>query len=72
MEHLSGSPGQDVSGCLAIVLMAKDLERLGDHCRNIYELASKSHRPVHALPGYEALGQAAAALRLTDEDAGRA
>jgi phosphate transport system protein len=37
-EHLTINPGQDVSGCLALMLMAKDAERLGDHARNLYDI----------------------------------
>ena len=46
MEHLSINPGQDASGCLAVMIMAKDLERLGDHGRNLFELASRSERGI--------------------------
>ena len=46
VAHLDANPGKDVSGCLAIMIMAKDLERLGDHGRNIFELAAKAEAPL--------------------------
>lgn len=38
MEHLTINPGQDASGCLALMSLVKDAERIGDYCKNIYEL----------------------------------
>lgn len=40
VEHLTINPGQDVSGCLALMSMAKDAERIGDYAKNIFDLAS--------------------------------
>jgi phosphate uptake regulator len=40
-EHLTINPEGDVSGCLAVMIMAKDLERLGDHGRNIFNLNAR-------------------------------
>lgn len=48
-EHLSINPGEDVSGCLAVLLMAKDIERIGDHGRNIFNIAAAQQE---ALTGY--------------------
>lgn len=42
VEHLSINPGQDVSGCLAVLLMAKDVERVGDHSRNIFTVGAET------------------------------
>ncbi len=39
LEHLSINPKQDVSGCLAMMSMVKDAERIGDYSKNIFELA---------------------------------
>lgn len=39
VQHLTINPGDDVSGCLAIMLMAKDIERIGDHGRNVFQMA---------------------------------
>ena len=41
VEHLSLNPGQDVSGCLAMLLIAKDVERIGDHGRNLFDVADR-------------------------------
>lgn len=37
-EHLSINPKQDISGCLTMMSMIKDAERIGDHSKNIFEL----------------------------------
>ncbi|MFH1848174.1 MAG: PhoU domain-containing protein [Candidatus Omnitrophota bacterium] len=39
LEHLSINPRQDVSGCLAIMSLVKDAERIGDYSKNIFDLA---------------------------------
>ncbi len=38
MEHLSFNPRQDTSGCLAIMSLVKDVERIGDYSKNIFDL----------------------------------
>jgi phosphate uptake regulator len=38
-EHLSINPKQDVSGCLVMMSLIKDAERVGDYSKNIFELA---------------------------------
>jgi phosphate uptake regulator len=38
MEHLSINPRQDVSGCLAMMSLVKDAERIGDYSKNIFDL----------------------------------
>ncbi|UCF05304.1 MAG: phosphate uptake regulator PhoU [bacterium] len=38
-EHLSINPKQDVSGCLVMMSLIKDAERIGDYSKNIFELA---------------------------------
>jgi len=54
LEHLSINPGMDASGCLAVMVMAKDLERIGDHGRNLFELAAKAE---HGVTGMKLFGQ---------------
>ena len=39
LEHLSVNPGQDVSGCLVMMSLVKDAERIGDYAKNIFDLA---------------------------------
>ncbi len=46
VEHLSINPGKDVSGALAAMSMAKDIERIGDYSRNIYGIGVKMKSPV--------------------------
>lgn len=41
LEHLSVNPKQDVTFSLVLLGVARDVERTGDFCKNIYELASK-------------------------------
>lgn len=38
LQHLSINPQQDVSGCLAMMSLVKDAERIGDYSKNIFDL----------------------------------
>ena len=38
LEHLSVNPGQDISGCLVMMSLVKDAERIGDYSKNIFDL----------------------------------
>lgn len=38
VEHLSLNPRQDVSGCLAMMSLVKDAERIGDYSKNIFDV----------------------------------
>ncbi len=38
LEHLSVNPGQDVPGCLVMMSLVKDAERIGDYSKNIFDL----------------------------------
>ncbi|MBD3322635.1 MAG: hypothetical protein GF350_16155 [Chitinivibrionales bacterium] len=42
VEHLAMNPGEDASGCLALMSVIKDAERIGDHSKNVYDLAMLS------------------------------
>lgn len=44
LEHLSINPGQDVSGCLVMMSLVKDAERIGDYSKNIYDVAVMLHK----------------------------
>jgi len=37
VEHLSISPRHDISGCLVLMSLVKDAERIGDYSKNIFE-----------------------------------
>ena len=38
VEHLSLHPKHDTSGCLAMMSLVKDAERIGDYAKNIFEV----------------------------------
>ena len=38
VEHLVLQPTVDVSTCLVLMSVVKDAERLGDYCKNLYEV----------------------------------
>ena len=40
VRHLTINPGGDVAACLALMSVAKDAERLGDYCKNVFEVGS--------------------------------
>ena len=40
IKHLTIQPRTDVPACLVLMSVVKDAERIGDFCKNIYELAT--------------------------------
>lgn len=38
LRHLSDSPQDDASICMVLVVVCKDAERIGDYCKNIFEV----------------------------------
>ncbi|QJQ93885.1 MULTISPECIES: PhoU domain-containing protein [Halomonadaceae] len=40
MRHLTINPGHDVAICLALMSVAKDAERIGDYCKNVFEVGA--------------------------------
>ncbi len=38
IRHLTVQPGSDVPACLVLMSVVKDAERMGDFCKNIFEL----------------------------------
>ena len=38
VEHLAILPGGDVPACLVLMSIVKDAERIGDYCKNLYEI----------------------------------
>jgi len=38
VEHLAILPGGDVPSCLVLMSIVKDAERIGDYCKNLYEI----------------------------------
>ncbi len=39
VEHLSIRPQVNVAGCLVLMSVVKDAERIGDYCKNIFQVA---------------------------------
>jgi phosphate uptake regulator len=57
LEHLSINPKQDTSGCLAMISLVKDAERIGDYAKNIFELGVMLHGTVRGMKYLERLSQ---------------
>jgi len=43
VEHLTVSPGVHVTACLVLMSVVKDAERIGDYCKNLFEVQSLAH-----------------------------
>ena len=46
VEHLSLQPTVDVAACLVLMSVVKDAERLGDYCKNLFEVTELLAKPV--------------------------
>jgi len=46
VEHLSLQPTVDVTTCLLLMSVVKDAERVGDYCKNLYEVTELLERPI--------------------------
>ena len=53
VEHLAIHPGGDVPACLVLMSIVKDAERIGDYCKNLYEVrvVLAKDTPAHELDG---------------------
>lgn len=60
VRHLTINPGLDVAASLALMSVAKDAERIGDYCKNVFEVGqfytedfhvSKYHEPLRQVRG---------------------
>ena len=49
LEHLAINPNQDVSGCLAMMSLVKDAERIGDYSKNIFDLGVLLGRAIREM-----------------------
>ncbi len=38
LTHLTVNPGEDASTCMMLMVVTKDAERIGDYCKNIFEV----------------------------------
>ena len=54
-EHLSIRPGHDISGCLALMSLIKDAERIGDYSKNIFEAGILNRGDICDIKFYERL-----------------
>jgi len=46
VEHLTLQPTVDVTACLVLMSVVKDAERLGDYCKNLYEVTELLENPI--------------------------
>ncbi|MBN1871815.1 MAG: hypothetical protein JW800_04500 [Candidatus Omnitrophica bacterium] len=46
VEHLSVQPTVDVPACLLMMSVVKDSERIGDYCKNLYEVTELLKSPL--------------------------
>lgn len=46
VEHLSLQPAIDVPACLLMMSVVKDAERIGDYCKNLYEVTELLEKPL--------------------------
>lgn len=46
VEHLSLQPTVDVPACLLMMSVVKDEERIGDYCKNLYEVTELLEKPL--------------------------
>ncbi|MDP8223321.1 MAG: PhoU domain-containing protein [Candidatus Lernaella stagnicola] len=54
LEHLSISPRQDLVFSLVLTTIINDIERMGDYCKNIFELSSV-YEPIGDRPPYSSI-----------------
>lgn len=46
VEHLTLQPSVDISACLVLMSVVKDAERLGDYCKNLFEVTGLLDAPL--------------------------
>lgn len=60
LRHLTVNPGYDVAISLALMSVAKDAERIGDYCKNVFEVGQFYTQGFHVPKYQEPLDQVAA------------
>ena len=55
VRHLTINPGMDVAACLALMSVAKDAERIGDYCKNVFEVGQFYRQDFHIARYHEPL-----------------
>ncbi|MFC1949981.1 PhoU domain-containing protein [Chloroflexota bacterium] len=58
LEHLSLHPTHDTSGCLALMSLVKDAERIGDYAKNIFEVAVLNKGTIKDIKYFERISAA--------------
>ena len=46
VQHLAFQPGKDANYCLILMSVVKDAERLGDYCKNLYQVSEFLQKPI--------------------------
>lgn len=46
-QHLLLQPSVDVTACLLLMSVVKDAERLGDYCKNLFEITELLEKPIN-------------------------
>ena len=47
VQHLTLQPTVEVTACLVLMSVVKDAERLGDYCKNLYEVSGLAEGPIN-------------------------
>lgn len=55
LRHLVINPGEDVAACLALMSVVKDAERIGDYCKNVFEVGRFYKEGFHVPEYHNAL-----------------
>lgn len=55
VRHLTINPGDDVAAGIALVSVAKDAERIGDYCKNVFEVGRFYRSDFHVARYHEPL-----------------
>ena len=55
VRHLTINPGTDVAACLALMSVAKDAERIGDYCKNVFDVGRFYTEDFHVEKYHETL-----------------
>ena len=55
IRHLTINPGMDVAACMALMSVAKDAERIGDYCKNVFEVGQFYRQDFHIARYHEPL-----------------
>ncbi|MFU8831591.1 MAG: phosphate signaling complex PhoU family protein [Wenzhouxiangella sp.] len=59
LRYLTINPGYDVAPCLALISVTKDAERIGDYCKNVYEVGRAYTEGFHIAKYHEPLTEIA-------------